>query len=99
LSLCIRLRRSKSASSYISIEVRDEKSSVKSEYYRKSRAFVGDLIVIYVDKVRTLSFSLLDPSSCTESIVRHMNLMPKSDVVIAPMSNKISASGAALVGL
>ena len=85
--------------SIISIGVGDQNESINPKLYDRNVKYFKDLVNIYGGRVRTFTFSLIDPFKCKDSILSHISSCEPGNVVIAPLSNKLSTIGAGLLGL
>lgn len=85
--------------SIISIGVGDQKESINPKLYDRNVKYFHDLVNIYGSRVQTFTFSLINPFKCRDAIWSHISKCEPSNVVIAPLSNKLSTVGAGLLGL
>lgn len=82
----------------VSIGVGDKEHSIHDSLYEANEAYFSKLCA-FQENINVFNFSLTDPEQTKEQLEKQIEKFPDCNVVIAPLNNKISTIGAALVAI
>jgi hypothetical protein len=84
--------------SVVSIGVGDKEYSIHDSLYEANVAYFSKLCA-FRENINVFNFSLTDPQQTKDQLEKQIEKFPDCNVVIAPLNNKISTIGAALVAI